>query len=114
MRSITVTCDFVQVIPYADMVQMFPHEEVKQHLHNFALNPYTPMVRGTGQRPDIFFQNSVAANKYYEACPRIVEEVSTQETGALSNVKSSVHRGANLPQISAFFMASYIKTNISI
>ncbi len=65
----------IRVIPYEDIVQMFPHEEVKAHLHNFALNPYTPMVRGTGQRPDIFFQNSVASNKYYQALPEIMEEV---------------------------------------
>jgi len=54
------------VIPYEDVAQLFPHEKVKENLHQFALNPYRPMIRGTGQRPDIFFQTSVAASKYYK------------------------------------------------
>ena len=53
-------------IPHEDIQTLFPHEKVKEHLHDFALNPYQPMIRGTGQRPDIFFQNTVAAHKYYE------------------------------------------------
>lgn len=55
----------MQVIPYEDIAQMFPYDKVKENLHQFALNPYRPMIRGTGQRPDIFFQTSVAAHKYY-------------------------------------------------
>lgn len=64
----------IKVIPYEDMMQMFPMEKVKEYLHDYALNPYHPSVRGTGQRPDIFFQGVVAANKYYEQCPYHVEE----------------------------------------
>ena len=65
----------IKVIPYEDIRQVFPTEKVKEHLHDFALNPYHPIIRGTGQRPDIFFQNAVAANKYYEECPLLMEEV---------------------------------------
>lgn len=65
----------IQMIDQADMAQMFPHDMVKQNLHNYALNPYHPTIRGTGQRPDIFFQGTVAANKFYSATPDIVEEV---------------------------------------
>ena len=65
----------IKVIPYEDIAQMFPESKVKEHLHDYALNPYHPMIRGTGQRPDIFFQNAVAANKYYDSCPYIMEEV---------------------------------------
>jgi len=56
----------LQVLPYEDIAQLFPYEKVKENLHKFALNPYRPMIRGTGQRPDIFFQTSVAASKYYK------------------------------------------------
>ena len=70
----------IAVIPYEDIAKIFPHEKVKENLHNFALNPYHPMIRGTGQRPDIFFQNSVAANKYYLKCPELVEEVLNDVT----------------------------------
>ena len=65
----------IKAIPYEAMKQFYPEEKVKEYLHDFALNPYNPIVRGTGQRPDIFFQSSVAANKYYEACPYVVEDV---------------------------------------
>ena len=64
----------IQVMPHEDLAKIFPYDIVKEHLHKYALNPYHPMIRGTGQRPDIFFQSSVAANKYYEACPEVVEE----------------------------------------
>ncbi len=39
-----------------------------------ALNPERPVMRGSHQNDDIFFQNREACNKYYEALPAIVEE----------------------------------------
>ncbi len=39
-----------------------------------ALNPEHPVIRGTAQNPDVFFQGKEAANKYYEAIPEIVED----------------------------------------
>lgn len=41
---------------------------------NNALNPENPKIRGTAQNPDVFFQIKEAANKYYMACPKHVEE----------------------------------------
>jgi len=38
-----------------------------------ALSPDHPVVRGTAQNPDVFFQNREAANKYYLAAPSIVQ-----------------------------------------
>ncbi|MGA7228096.1 MAG: pyruvate:ferredoxin (flavodoxin) oxidoreductase [Acidimicrobiia bacterium] len=40
-----------------------------------ALNPNQPVVRGTAQNPDVFFQAREAANTYYMALPDIVTEV---------------------------------------
>ena len=37
-----------------------------------ALTPDRPVVRGTAQNPDVFFQNREAANEYYLAAPGIV------------------------------------------
>ena len=34
----------------------------------------SPVLRGTAQNPDIFFQAREACNKYYDAVPAIVEE----------------------------------------
>ena len=39
-----------------------------------ALNPEHPVLRGTAQNPDIFFQAREACNPYYDAMPAIVEE----------------------------------------
>lgn len=38
-----------------------------------ALNPEHPVVRGTAQNPDIYFQGREAANPFYTAVPGIVE-----------------------------------------
>ena len=39
-----------------------------------ALNPEHPVLRGTAQNPDIFFQAREASNSYYNEFPAIVEE----------------------------------------
>ena len=39
-----------------------------------ALRPESPVIRGTAQNPDVFFQGREAANKYYDAVSGIVQE----------------------------------------
>ena len=39
-----------------------------------ALNPNKPVIRGTAQNPDVFFQASEAVNSYYNAVPAIVQK----------------------------------------
>ncbi len=39
-----------------------------------SLNPEHPILRGSAENGDIFFQHKEAANKYYNALPAIVEE----------------------------------------
>ncbi len=38
-----------------------------------ALTPDHPVIRGTAQNPDVFFQTREASNPYYDAVPQIVE-----------------------------------------
>jgi pyruvate-ferredoxin/flavodoxin oxidoreductase len=38
-----------------------------------ALTPDRPVLRGTAQNPDVFFQAREAANRFYDACPAAVE-----------------------------------------
>jgi len=45
---------------------------------NRALNPNTPVIRGTSQGSDIFFQSREAVNSYYNACPQIVQNKMDQ------------------------------------
>src|SRR5215813_3453185 len=40
-----------------------------------ALTPDRPVLHGTAQNPDVFFQAREAANSYYDATPAIVEDV---------------------------------------
>ena len=39
-----------------------------------AMNPDKPVLRGTAQNPDVFFQAREACNPYYDAVPQIVQE----------------------------------------
>lgn len=49
------------------------------HAHRArALSPDHPVLRGTAQNPDVFFQAREACNPYYEACPGIVQETMDQ------------------------------------
>ncbi len=43
-----------------------------------ALSPDHPVVRGTAQNPDVFFQGRETVNAYYEKTPEIVQDVMDQ------------------------------------
>jgi pyruvate-ferredoxin/flavodoxin oxidoreductase len=57
-----------------DLRHMMDEEQIKAHRQR-ALNPDKPVLRGTAQNPDVFFQAREACNPYYLACPEIVEKV---------------------------------------
>jgi pyruvate-ferredoxin/flavodoxin oxidoreductase len=40
-----------------------------------ALTPDRPVLRGTAQNPDVYFQSREGANPYYNACPEIVQRL---------------------------------------
>ncbi|MCA9244963.1 MAG: pyruvate:ferredoxin (flavodoxin) oxidoreductase, partial [Phycisphaerales bacterium] len=43
-----------------------------------ALTPDHPVIRGTAQNPDTFFQAREAANGYYAACPELIQATMDQ------------------------------------
>ena len=53
-----------------DMVDMDAVEAFRKR----ALNPEHPVMRGSHENGDVFFQHREASNKYYDAVPAIVEE----------------------------------------
>ncbi len=63
----------IEVWDYEDLKDMVDMDAV-QAFRNRALNPNHPVLRGTAQNPDIFFQAREACNSYYDAVPTIVEE----------------------------------------
>jgi pyruvate-ferredoxin/flavodoxin oxidoreductase len=46
-----------------------------------GLSPDHPVLRGTAQNPDVYFQAREAVNPYYLACPTIVENVMDRFAG---------------------------------
>jgi pyruvate-ferredoxin/flavodoxin oxidoreductase len=56
-----------------DDVHAMIDEDKISEFRERALNPEHPVVRGTAQNPDVFFQGREAANKYYIACPEFVQ-----------------------------------------
>lgn len=63
----------IEVIDYEDFGKILDWEKVEEFRHR-ALNPDHPVIRGTNQNPDIYFQEQESSNRYYEAIPDLVEE----------------------------------------
>jgi pyruvate-ferredoxin/flavodoxin oxidoreductase len=63
----------IEMLNYDDIPPLVDGDMIKKH-RDRALNPEKPHLRGTAQNPDIYFQLNEAANKYYQAVPKIVEE----------------------------------------
>jgi len=63
----------VEMLDYDRIPPLVDWDGIKRH-RDRALNPEKPHLRGTAQNPDIYFQVTEAANKYYLAVPKIVEE----------------------------------------
>jgi pyruvate-ferredoxin/flavodoxin oxidoreductase len=56
-----------------DLRAMIDDDLVKAHRAR-ALTPDNPVLRGTAQNPDTFFQNREAGNPFYVKCPAIISE----------------------------------------
>ncbi len=63
----------IEVWDFEDLKEMCDMDAAKA-FRNRALNPEHPVMRGSHENGDIFFQHREACNKYYEAVPGIVEE----------------------------------------
>ena len=55
-----------------DMAAMLDPAAIAAHRQR-GLTPDRPVVRGTAQNPDVFFQAREAVNPFYDACPDAVE-----------------------------------------
>ncbi len=61
----------IDVFEYEDVKKLIDYEAIKA-FRNRGLNPEHPVVRGTAQNPDIYFQGREVQNKYFEEVPDIV------------------------------------------
>ncbi|TAN35890.1 MAG: pyruvate:ferredoxin (flavodoxin) oxidoreductase [Verrucomicrobia bacterium] len=67
----------VNLIPEDQIRAMINDELVFAHRAR-ALNPEKPVLRGTAQNPDVYFQGRETVNPFYDQVPGIVEKVMAQ------------------------------------
>ncbi len=63
----------VAIWDYDDLAEMVDWKSIEDFRAR-ALNPERPVMRGSHENGDIFFQHREACNKYYDAVPEIVEK----------------------------------------
>jgi pyruvate-ferredoxin/flavodoxin oxidoreductase len=62
----------IEMLSEDDLLAMIDDEFVRAHRAR-ALSPDHPVIRGTAQNPDVFFQARETVNPFYIACPEIVQ-----------------------------------------
>jgi pyruvate-ferredoxin/flavodoxin oxidoreductase len=63
----------IELIEPEQMAQMIDDELVRQHRQR-GLSPDHPVLRGTSQNPDVYFQGRESVNNFYLAAPEIVQK----------------------------------------
>ncbi|MBN1960780.1 MAG: pyruvate:ferredoxin (flavodoxin) oxidoreductase [Deltaproteobacteria bacterium] len=63
----------VEILNDDDLRAMIPNELIEAHRAR-ALSPDEPILRGTAQNPDAFFQAREACNTFYDKCPDAVQK----------------------------------------
>ncbi|MBR2296822.1 MAG: pyruvate:ferredoxin (flavodoxin) oxidoreductase, partial [Clostridia bacterium] len=63
----------IEVWDYKDLEEMVDKDAIAA-FRSRAINPEHPVLRGSAENGDIFFQHREACNQYYDALPAIVEE----------------------------------------
>ncbi len=64
----------IEQLTTEDLRALIDEDLVRAH-RDRALCPDRPVLRGSAQNPDVFFQAREAVNPFYLACPAIVEQV---------------------------------------
>ncbi len=64
----------IELLTEDDMRGLISMDRILEHRQR-ALSPDHPVIRGTAQNPDVFFQSREAANPFYAACPEEVQAV---------------------------------------
>ncbi|HEX7105081.1 MAG TPA: pyruvate:ferredoxin (flavodoxin) oxidoreductase [Acidothermaceae bacterium] len=66
--------DKINLLSTVDVRALVREQDILAHRAR-ALSPDHPTLRGSAQNPDVFFQGREAANRFYAAVPRVVQEV---------------------------------------
>lgn len=62
----------IEALDNEDLARFIDWDDVKR-FRKQALNPESPVTRGTAQNGDIYFQNREACNRFYDAVPEAVQ-----------------------------------------
>jgi len=78
----------IEMLDEAVMRALIDDKLITEH-RTRAMTPDKPVLRGTAQNPDVFFQGREAANHFYSACPDLVQKVMDEfaaQTGRSYNL----------------------------
>src|SRR5215471_17755628 len=64
----------IEQLSLEDMRALIDDDLVRAHRER-ALSPDHPVLRGSAQNPDVYFQGRESVNPFYLACPTIVQDV---------------------------------------
>lgn len=64
----------VDMLTDEDIKSVISEQKILEH-KNRRLTPDAPVLRGTAQNPDVYFQARETVNPFYAACPEIVQNV---------------------------------------
>ncbi|MBK1989363.1 pyruvate:ferredoxin (flavodoxin) oxidoreductase [Sphaerospermopsis aphanizomenoides BCCUSP55] len=64
----------VELLSNEDLQALIPLELVSAHRQR-CLTPDKPVLRGTAQNPDVYFQSREGANPFYNVCAEIVQRI---------------------------------------
>lgn len=67
----------IEVLAYDELAQLLDHDALDEFRRR-ALNPDHPVLKGTVQNSDIYFQQREVANRYYQDLPKIVEDYMSE------------------------------------
>ncbi len=70
----------IEELSFDDMRAMIDHDLVIAHRMR-GLSPDRPVIRGTAQNPDVYFQGRETVNKFYNATPGIVQKAMDKFAG---------------------------------
>ena len=100
----------VELLNEEDIRALIDDEYAQAH-HERALTPDHPVLRGTAQNPDVFFQCREAINPFYQACPGIVQEMMDRFAGRVGRQYSlfDYHGSADAERV-IVLMGSAVET----
>ncbi len=67
----------IELLEEEDLRSLIDDDLVLAHRAR-GLTPDRPVLRGTAQNPDVYFQARESVNPYYDACPEIVQQLMDQ------------------------------------